>query len=75
MKCYSIHDAQKQLHELVKDVLNGKTIIILDDQNEAVQLIPVSNTKKPRKAGSARGQIWIADDFDAPLADFKPYTE
>jgi predicted O-methyltransferase YrrM len=23
--------------------------------------------------GSAQGQIWIADDFDVPLEDFKDY--
>jgi len=26
-----------------------------------------------RQPGSAKGQIWIADDFDAPLDDFKDY--
>lgn len=26
-----------------------------------------------RKAGKYRGQIWIADDFDAPLDSFKEY--
>ena len=24
-----------------------------------------------REPGSARGQVWMADDFDAPLEDFK----
>jgi hypothetical protein len=27
------------------------------------------------KAGSARGKIYIAPDFDDPLDDFKPYAE
>jgi antitoxin (DNA-binding transcriptional repressor) of toxin-antitoxin stability system len=73
MERYSIRDAQEHLQELVKDAQSGKTIIILDDQNEAVQLIPVSATKQPRKAGSARGQIRMSDDFDAPLSDFDDY--
>ena len=29
----------------------------------------------PRRAGSAKGQVTIADDFDAPLDEFKEYTE
>lgn len=32
----------------------------------------------PRKkpvAGSLKGKIWIADDLDAPLDDFKEYME
>ena len=27
----------------------------------------------PRQPGSARGQVWMAPDFDAPLEDFKDY--
>jgi hypothetical protein len=29
-------------------------------------------TKKP-KFGSLKGKIWLSDDFDAPLEDFKDY--
>lgn len=29
--------------------------------------------KKKRPIGLMKGQIWIADDFDAPLDDFKEY--
>jgi hypothetical protein len=27
------------------------------------------------KAGSAKGLVQVAADFDQPLEDFKPYTE
>lgn len=30
-----------------------------------------NRVRQPRQPGSARGQVWIADDFDAPLADFR----
>ena len=29
--------------------------------------------KKSRPIGLMRGEIWMADDFDAPLEDFKNY--
>jgi hypothetical protein len=29
--------------------------------------------KKPRVPGSMKGKMWMADDFDAPLDDFKEY--
>ncbi|MCO6482101.1 MAG: DUF2281 domain-containing protein [Flavobacteriales bacterium] len=32
-------------------------------------------TPKKRMAGLSKGKIWIADDFDAPLDDFKEYME
>ncbi|MBK7001988.1 MAG: DUF2281 domain-containing protein [Rhodoferax sp.] len=30
----------------------------------------LAEKRQPRQPGSARGQIWTADDFDAPLSDF-----
>ena len=30
-------------------------------------------TRQPRQPGSARGQVWMAADFDEPLVDFKDY--
>jgi hypothetical protein len=32
-----------------------------------------ASPSQPRQPGSARGQIWVAEDFDAPLDDFKDY--
>ena len=29
--------------------------------------------KKYRKAGKYKGQMWMSDDFDEPLEDFKDY--
>lgn len=29
--------------------------------------------KQPRQPGSARGQVWMAEDFDAPLDEFRDY--
>ena len=31
--------------------------------------------KKTPKLGCMKGKIWMADDFDAPLDDFKEYME
>ena len=31
--------------------------------------------KKTPKAGGWEGRVWMADDFDAPLADFREYME
>lgn len=32
-----------------------------------------AGTHSSRKSGSAKGQVWIAEDFDAPLDDFRDY--
>ena len=35
--------------------------------------VTVLKVKKIRSAGKYRGQGWMADDFDAPLDDFREY--
>lgn len=73
MERYTLRDAQKHLQQLIVDAQHGKTILIVADNDLAVQLVPVETSAKPRKAGSARGLVQIAPDFDAPLADFDEY--
>ena len=58
-------------------ILEPKIRRLLDDL-ESLGLIEVSENDKPRKPkrrfGSMKGLVeYIADDFDAPLEDFKEY--
>ena len=41
-------------------------------QKQGVQ-IETAKPRQGRKAGSAKGEIFMADDFDAPLEDFAEY--
>lgn len=67
---YTLEYAQNHLKKLVDDAQHGKTVLILDENDRAVLLVPVVMTTKPRKAGSARGEIKMSPDFDALLSDF-----
>ena len=69
-----------KLPDMLAAVKNGDEVLIVDNNHPVAQLIAVKQTagakatKKPkRKLGSCAGKIWIADDFDAPLDDFKDY--
>lgn len=75
MEHYSLKDAQSHLKKLLDEARQAKEILIVDENNQAVQLIPVTIPIKACKAGSARGQIKMSDDFDAPLSDFGEYIE
>ena len=46
-----------------------------DIPSEKIQRIPKETLRPPFEYGSMSGKIWIADDFDAPLDDFKEYME
>jgi antitoxin (DNA-binding transcriptional repressor) of toxin-antitoxin stability system len=67
MESYSVQEAQDHLQKLIDEAQHGKTVLILGENDEAVQLVPVKAPAKPRKAGSARGLIKMSPDFDAPL--------
>lgn len=73
MERYSWQEAQDHLQQLIAEALRGKRVIITDAEDQAVQLVPLTPSKKPRQAGSARGLVTMSDDFDAPLTDFDEY--
>ena len=76
METYTVKSAQNSLNKLLSDAHKGKKVVITAENGWAVTLVPTPiRAKKPRKAGSARGQVWISDDFDAPLDDFADYME
>jgi len=75
MQQVPLNEAQEQLLTLIDAAIRGETILIVRDDQHTVQLVPVVPGKQPRKAGSARGLVTIADDFDAPLPDFGDYME
>jgi antitoxin (DNA-binding transcriptional repressor) of toxin-antitoxin stability system len=68
----NLEEAKDRLLELVDAVLKGKTVWIVKDLQETVQLVPVISSAR-RQFGSAKGLIVMADNFDAPLPDFNAY--
>lgn len=70
MQRYSIDEAITHLPQLIEEARQGETILILDEGGKAVQLVPVTSAQRRRQAGSARGQVTMSEDFDAPLTDF-----
>ncbi|MCU0566564.1 MAG: DUF2281 domain-containing protein [Oculatellaceae cyanobacterium Prado106] len=74
MQQVDIAIAQTQIAQILQSALQGEEIIITRDNHPILKLVQYSSQKR-RQRGSARGQIWMASDFDEPLEDFKEYTE
>jgi len=70
MTSIALDIAQKELPSLIEDVLLGGHILITCDKTPVAEIIPVSGVKPSPLFGSAKGMIAMAEDFDAPLADF-----
>ena len=69
---YNVAEAKAHFSTLVRMALQGEEVVIARDNMPLVKLVPVGVPS--RAPGTARGRIRIADDFDAPLADFSEYA-
>jgi prevent-host-death family protein len=65
----NVHQAKTQLSRLLARVERGEEIVIAKAGRPVARLLPFEPRDQARVLGGARGQIVIADDFDAPLPD------
>jgi antitoxin (DNA-binding transcriptional repressor) of toxin-antitoxin stability system len=70
----SVDKAQSSLLDLINAAMRGEKVWIVTDKQQAVELVPAQQPQHQRHFGSAKGLIKMADDFDAPLADFAEYA-
>lgn len=72
----NIHEAKTQLSKLIREALNGKEVIIARGNKPVVRLDVLPEGRSRRKIGNAKGLIiYMSDDFDEPLDDFRDYME
>lgn len=67
-----IGQAKSNLSKLLDLAIKGEEIIITQNDKPIAKISPI---KRPLKRGSAKGKVWMSDDFDEPLEDFKNYME
>jgi len=70
-----LYEAKRHLADFIDIALGGEEIIITQDGEPVLTLMRVAALKTRRKAGSAKGLITMASDFDAPLEDFRAYMQ
>lgn len=64
----NMHEAKSDLSRLVERALAGDEVIIARAGVPVARLTPLSRTGK-RTLGQWKGQVCMADDFDAPLQE------
>lgn len=69
----NLQEAKRHLADLIDLALQGEEIIITHNDQPVLKLAPIIAPAPRRKAGSAKGLIHMAPDFDAPLEDFRDY--
>ena len=63
----NVHEAKTQLSRLLLRVGLGEEVIIARAGKPVARLVAIDEKPLRRIPGSARGQVWVAPDFNASL--------
>jgi len=64
----NVHEAKTHFSKLLERVALGEEVIIAKAGKPVARLVAIKSRQGKRALGLAKGQIFIAEDFDAPLA-------
>jgi antitoxin (DNA-binding transcriptional repressor) of toxin-antitoxin stability system len=73
MSRVDLDQAKDRLEELVEEAANGGDVVITRGDGATFKLVPALADEPRPRYGSAKGQIKMSEDFDAPLDDFAGY--
>ncbi len=66
----NIHEAKTNLSQLLKKVNEGQEIIIARAGTPVARLVAYTPKPDQRVAGTAKGRMTMADDFNDPLPEY-----
>lgn len=67
----NVSEAKAELSSLLVKVEAGEDVVIARNGKPIARIIAYEPRKEPRKLGTMKGQIWIAEDFDAPCKEIE----
>ena len=70
-RIYNVAEAKAQFSALVRQALQGETVVIARDNKPLLELVPIAPVQ--RVPGTAKGQVVMAPDFDKTPDDFADY--
>ncbi|MBM2767411.1 type II toxin-antitoxin system prevent-host-death family antitoxin [Burkholderia anthina] len=65
MQVATVPEATIDLQRLLDAAIAGERVVITQIGKQSVRLVPLEPI---HQFGALKGEIWIADDFDAPLS-------
>jgi prevent-host-death family protein len=67
---YRLADAKARFSEIVQKAMLGESVVVTKENRPVVRVVAIKPAT--RAPGTGKG-IWMAADFDEPLADFAEY--
>jgi prevent-host-death family protein len=70
-----VGQARRQFDQLLERAFRGEDVLITKDDRPLARITSPSTPEKKRERqfGSVEGEIWMSDDFDEPLDEFREY--
>ena len=68
-KTVNLYEAKTHLSELVERAARGEEVVIAKAGQPKAKLVPITQSRRRRKAGAWKGRVVIGADFDAPLPE------
>ncbi len=73
MSAVPIHEAKSTLSKLIARVEAGEEVVLRRRDKPVAKLVPYVEQRIVRTPGDLKGEIELADDFDATPPDFGDY--
>jgi len=75
MSAITVEQAAAELDDIVRRLAPGEIIVLTQDDQPVAQLTKSSLSTPVRSLGFMPGSVtFLAEDFDAPLDDFRDYA-
>jgi prevent-host-death family protein len=74
VRAVDLTNASRQLRELVEEAARTGEVVLTRGGVPVAKIVPLHQTRAPRKPGSARGMIHMAEGFGATPEEFREYT-
>lgn len=64
-----VSEAAGKLADLIKLAQTGEEVVIADQGQPVARIVAADENPRAAIFGMYKGQIWMSDDFNAPLTD------
>ncbi|MBI2238123.1 MAG: type II toxin-antitoxin system Phd/YefM family antitoxin [Actinobacteria bacterium] len=69
MRPMNVHEAKTHFSKLLQRVALGEEVVIARAGHPVAKLVPIAPDVTERFPGSARGDVFVREDFDTPLPE------
>jgi prevent-host-death family protein len=63
----NVHEAKTHFSKILEEVERGAEVVIARAGTPIAKIVPIGAEVPPRTLGQLRGELTVAEDFDAPL--------